>query len=84
MNSALLTLPLLLGVCTAFILEDAVLPQYHKYGKSLVLVGGALAENNSEVYNAIIEMSVSSNLLSRAVNTLHIYYILKNLIPYQR
>lgn len=63
MNSALLTLPLLLGVyvCTAFILEDAVLPQYHKYGKSLVLVGGALAENNSEVYNAIIEMSVSSN-----------------------
>lgn len=61
MNSALLTLTLLLGVCTAFILEDAVLPHYHKYGKSLVLVGGALAENNSEVYNAIIEMSVSSN-----------------------
>ena len=64
MNSALLTLPILLlgvHVCTAFILEDAVLPQYHKYGKSLVLVGGALAENNSEVYNAIIEMSVSSN-----------------------
>lgn len=59
MDSVPVVFFLLLGACGAFILEDVALPQYYKYGKSLVLVGGALAENNSEIYNAIIEMSVS-------------------------
>ncbi|XP_011440861.3 cyanophycinase [Magallana gigas] len=57
MDSVLVVFFLLLGACGAFILDDVALPQYYKYGKSLVLVGGALAENNSEIYNAIIEMS---------------------------
>ncbi|XP_062601136.1 cyanophycinase-like [Saccostrea cucullata] len=47
----------LLAGCSAFVLDGAFLPQYYRYGRSLVLVGGNLAENNSEIYNTIIELS---------------------------
>ena len=39
------------------------LPQYSKYGRSLVLVGGALQDNNTEIYNTIIAMAVSMTLV---------------------
>ena len=39
------------------------LPQYSKYGRSLVLVGGALQDNNTEIYNTIIDMAVSMILV---------------------
>lgn len=35
------------------------LPQFSLYGKNLVLVGGNLHDNNSEIYNTIINMAVS-------------------------
>ena len=40
------------------------LPQYHVYGKSLVLVGGNLLENNTEIYDTIIQLAVSCTLFS--------------------
>ena len=45
-----------------FILDGITLlplPQFANYGKSMVLVGGNLQDNNSEIYNTIVEMAVS-------------------------
>ena len=47
-----------------FIINDITiphLPQYVSYGKSMVLVGGNLQDNNTEIYNTIVEMAVSTN-----------------------
>lgn len=49
-----------------FILNDKTiphLPQYVRYGKSMVLVGGNLQDNNTEIYNTIVEMAVSTAIL---------------------
>lgn len=34
------------------------LPQFNQFGKSLVLVGGNLWDNNTEIYGKIIELAV--------------------------
>ncbi|KAL3863804.1 hypothetical protein ACJMK2_005536 [Sinanodonta woodiana] len=39
-----------------FLLDDA-LPQYATFGESMVLVGGNLADNNSEIYDTIVRMA---------------------------
>jgi len=62
---------LLIGACHGFLFDgltylpnydieqgSTMLPQYQTYGKSLVLVGGNLAEDNAEIYNTIVEMAV--------------------------
>ena len=58
-----LTLLILVSVPSrAFILNGITLSplsQFATYGKSMVLVGGNLQDNNSEVYNTIVEMAVS-------------------------
>ena len=52
-------------VCAdGFIINDITiqhLPQYVRYGKSMVLVGGNLQDNNTEIYSTIVEMAVSTN-----------------------
>jgi len=57
------------GVCGFLIPEDISLkshlpklPQYSKQGKSLVLVGGNLWDNNTEIYSTIIDMAVRTSL----------------------
>ena len=57
----------------AFILNGITLsplPQLAKYGRSMVLVGGNLQDNNSEIYNTIVEMAVS--------DIVHMVYLLDN------
>ncbi|KAK3585487.1 hypothetical protein CHS0354_003335 [Potamilus streckersoni] len=39
-----------------FVFDDA-LPQYATYGESMVLVGGNLADNNTEIYDTIVQMA---------------------------
>ena len=55
-----------LCVCTnAFVLDGIPLrplPQMAKYGRSMVLVGGNLQDNNSDIYNTIVEMAVTNIL----------------------
>ena len=49
-------------LCIGFILSNGnrtTLPQYAKYGKSMVLVGGNLEDNNTEIYDTIVQMAVS-------------------------
>ena len=54
------------SLCNGFILSNGnrtTLPQYGKYGKSMVLVGGNLEDNNSEIYSTIVQMAVSLTFL---------------------
>lgn len=39
------------------------LPQFQQFGRSMVLVGGGLSDNNTEVYETIIELAVGAVLL---------------------
>ena len=58
----------------AFILNGITLsplPQLAEYGRSMVLVGGNLQDNNSKIYNNIVEMAVS--------DIVHMVYFLGNL-----
>ena len=48
----------LLTIVNGFLLDDK-LPQYNRYGRSLVLVGGNLYDNNTEIYQAIVRFAVS-------------------------
>ena len=53
-------------ICDGYILNDNNLPQFASYGKSMVLVGGNLADNNTEVYNTIVQTAVSrTSILDR-------------------
>lgn len=60
---AVLCLLLSLSVTHALLLDvDQVkLPQYHTYGKRLVLAGGHLDENNNEIYNTIVKLAGGEN-----------------------
>jgi len=48
----------LFTIVNGFLLDDK-LPQYNRYGRSLVLVGGNLYDNNTEVYQTIVRLAVS-------------------------
>ncbi|KAL4236965.1 hypothetical protein ACF0H5_005349 [Mactra antiquata] len=54
----------LLGLTTGYLLDSGVilrnvtsLPQFAIYGKSMVLVGGNLWDNNTEIYNTIVRLA---------------------------
>ena len=64
----LLILFLLPAIC-AFLTDDK-LPQFTQYGRSLVLVGGNLDDNNTAIYSRIVELAVSENILSVMITTL--------------
>jgi hypothetical protein len=48
----------LFTIVNGFLLDDK-LPQYNRYGRSLILVGGNLYDNNTEIYQAIVRFAVS-------------------------
>ncbi|XP_067656959.1 cyanophycinase-like [Haliotis asinina] len=51
------TMQLLLSFTALFVLVNSRLPQYTKYGKNLVFGGGALMDNNADVWSKIVEMA---------------------------
>ena len=60
LQTGVLLLWTLFSLCrTAPLYNDQRILQHSKYGRSLVLVGGNLQENNTEVYDTIIRMAVS-------------------------
>ena len=54
--------------------DDQRTLQHSKYGRSLVLVGGNLQENNTEVYDTIIRMAVSLFKIAKKQHLDYIYY----------
>jgi len=62
----------LAGVARGFVLSSDVtlmphvppFPQYAENGRSLVLVGGNLYDNNTEIYGTIVRLAVSNNGVS--------------------
>lgn len=59
-----LTLMGFLTVVNGFLFDDK-LPQYNRYGRSLILVGGNLYDNNTEIYQTIVRFAVSIHVLGK-------------------
>lgn len=73
----IVTLVLLLQTIHCFLLNDN-LPQYNVYGKSLVLVGGNLKDNNSEIYRTIVEMAVMYSHMGCRMSSVKVKHVYKD------
>lgn len=73
----IVTLVLLLQTIHCFLLNDN-LPQYNVYGQSLVLVGGNLKDNNSEIYRTIVEMAVMYSHMGCFLSSVTVKHVYKD------